>query len=1740
MTNLRRPLIVEPFSPETENATSLNFATNLNTVEIVAKISVDTMQVRLVLPSTVASEPLNITSTVEWFKLDGTTLVPAPFGPDTGEVNFPLQEEFYIKFDLALVSNSLNVATLRVHDGNYDYDQAANVPPNDSITTEEVVLQINQNSSAFLGVSVAPPTVLFTDYKTDTVRVNWEDVNNVDARPLGSGYKIYYTMEQTNRTGSYKLVNDDPISSFSLGDVDKTILSDTITRSVGREEVDQEGTGTTSEFTFAEEPAYVDEYYLRNVVDGLTPSSTFTATLAGSTASFAGTSVLEKVGAKAESNGQINTVVSWVAGVSVTFADPWVVTGSQTVNVVGGRLKELSEIAVRDAAQSDLNTANMALINFQHQPTFATSVSLGSDTVDFSVLSLSTELFQSVGLVVQFTDGSNIQNLSVVSWIEDVSVSFSGTFAFNHNQMDPLPSVFSQDDCEAYIKYLDERLLDPSGFGLTALDIQQMTFDANVVVNKYKGLTQFYTYQGVDEVVSRHIETASIVVTNYPQFLGSYTYNVVDSVFEVDLYYTLRQSIQGTSPNFSPYYFYYVKTYITPAELDDNEGLYLTQQAFEVFPIYNETFFREITTEVETITRKDELTRLLRLDVTSDDLTSPDVLSTDLLIFFQISFLHKDTARRLLVESAVSKETFASILDSDLTETRPETPTEVDIQKTVIEAISSVEPDLDLKPGSVVRTVFINPFSTAVENLSYREYFREISQSFVTLLEFDEVDSNGDSLAVESSENKLRLRDAYGLDNSTASNQLIQDFIDSKFDLLANNFGVLRTTGTTASGEVTFSLSSLPDDNALIAPLGTVVSTISPAVEFSTLIEIRKSDFTTVKNADGFFTANAFIQSLEPGAINLVPANSISIVNGATVGDLRVTNSEATYGGTDVQNNLELVETVRKKILSVDTGTVNGYLQKMAEMGTVERARIVKSGNEFMRRDFDFSLNRKGYNAVDVYVKGLYPTSHTQTSGFYYRDRLSLAADFDHTIIVDPFDEGTQLPTTVTVSGNQILTSDTSLMETVGVYVLVAGQYNRVVGWSSNVSVTFEDAWAVTGTQNASVVESYHVIDLTLNNSTETAKYLDVYTVHSMKSNYIEANKIALGFTTEFVDTTNVVIRDNFRIFIPISGDQNLINNNIPNNSTVILDVTFRKDFTVPWEKKPFISVSSIVDSAGTNLVENLNYSTYNNSVALMERGSLIEDSGLNIFTSPSPEVLEFEFDSDDAENARIVELDDCWFTSAPYLDAVSASDKFYLSQDSSSPFTVVIKGGYFYINIARPLDQVIATVGSSYIVEDDSYTVFYGPDYSLSKVIRASYNTDIFIDEIKYAYYPIVEFESPDTPLSQVEHGSSFTTAHYNLYKTNDKGVMIRLLDTNFDTIGSSSATLKVTYYNNLPIAEASNFNTPSAATEASDYNVTLVLDESYTLSKRGIDVSSIVVRPTNELEVDLEPYVIVQDYLLREVDDRVEISKTPNGNIGPGQSVDIEYYYSNEVSATFNYDLQVNQISSDLELFAHAGSNYLVKKLQPLLVNIKAIIFLYNINNQNSIDSQIRRDIVTYVDRLEVGDDLFESDIIGLIENVSGVRNVRVKLAGLSIEEGEVSYVETIPRDRFSLFESGPVDVYYSPATSIDSQGNTVSLLNNIPLDGGGTPDKERSVYIDGAYYELASSPYEVSQRRGLAYISSSGSVYVSFIDPTKDDVIIEVTYQVASSSVAADITVFPFQFIQINRMEFTYVEA
>lgn len=353
--------------------------------------------------------------------------------------------------------------------------------------------------------------------------------------------------------------------------------------------------------------------------------------------------------------------------------------------------------------------------------------------------------------------------------------------------------------------------------------------------------------------------------------------------------------------------------------------------------------------------------------------------ATDLL-YYVVTAIYFDTTLQVEYESYYSTEVVGAPAQ---VRQQINGITAVSRQQILEQAIATLyrqNPDIAVQPGSVVRDIFLDPFTTEAERLRLLLDYVYRASSFDTLLLVDDPSGSGVSIPPANSGYKTALAAALFYSNVAD----VQNVIDGSFDKIAANFAVTRLAGQNSVGEVRFYTSGTPTQSIII-PLGTVVT--GGGIQFRT----TRSATLSVSQLASYWNPSTRQYSITVPIRSAAVGRSTNVgarqINASGVYGMSVINDAATFGGTEEESNAQLAARARTALSSVDTGTTQGYLQTAAGVpGTVQNM-VVRAGDPLMQRDYDTELKRHMGGKVDVWARGSRSVDVTDTFAFTYERR---------------------------------------------------------------------------------------------------------------------------------------------------------------------------------------------------------------------------------------------------------------------------------------------------------------------------------------------------------------------------------------------------------------------------------------------------------------------------------------------------------------------------------------------------------------------------------------------------------------------------------------------------------------------------------------------------------------------------------------------------------------------------------
>jgi hypothetical protein len=280
----------------------------------------------------------------------------------------------------------------------------------------------------------------------------------------------------------------------------------------------------------------------------------------------------------------------------------------------------------------------------------------------------------------------------------------------------------------------------------------------------------------------------------------------------------------------------------------------------------------------------------------------------------------------------------------------------------MLERLRLTQPQLDTKPNSVARDVFVDPPA-------------------------------------------FEMGDVYEVMRAVARLQSLANLSGNDLTNFGANFGASRKTGTKASGKVVFTFRKV--DINITIPAGTVVTTRN-GTTFATISSttVRTSNSNALRA-----TATRLREELDTAGITdqyaieaSVQAQSVgsggniatySIVSHSAAGVNGVTNVVSFIGGSDLETDAAFRSRVLSTFAGANTGTSLGYRGLILALADAIDALVVEPGDPLMTRDGTTTAIDSNGNTivaepgtggkVDIYILG--ENLQAGTDSFIYKDQ---------------------------------------------------------------------------------------------------------------------------------------------------------------------------------------------------------------------------------------------------------------------------------------------------------------------------------------------------------------------------------------------------------------------------------------------------------------------------------------------------------------------------------------------------------------------------------------------------------------------------------------------------------------------------------------------------------------------------------------------------------------------------------
>ena len=368
-------------------------------------------------------------------------------------------------------------------------------------------------------------------------------------------------------------------------------------------------------------------------------------------------------------------------------------------------------------------------------------------------------------------------------------------------------------------------------------------------------------------------------------------------------------------------------------------------------------------------------------------------LSNEDPLYYVVTAVYYDSTNQIEIESSFSPEVVGKPVVVTSTIGSFPLVTRSQVLQDMSLSIFRSQPQVGIHVGTYTRDVVLDPFTSEAERLRFILDFLHRAQAFTTLLEIDDPNSTGESVAVQESTYKLALKQAFFL----TEDQEVQDLIDLTFDLLSSKYGQTRLAGKRSRGEVTISTKIAPSSTITI-PIGLVVVGGTTRFRVTQAASIDFSNIASFYNAStGRYSVRVSVEAEEIGEVGNLAVGQINQFE-APFRNLSVVNESDTFGGAEEESNRDLAIRVTSAIASVDTGTAQGYRHTVAQIPGVEEVKAVIPGNSLMQRDFDINSGQHKGGKVDLWVRGENLSSVTDNFAFSFE----IAENVQFVVFGDP------------------------------------------------------------------------------------------------------------------------------------------------------------------------------------------------------------------------------------------------------------------------------------------------------------------------------------------------------------------------------------------------------------------------------------------------------------------------------------------------------------------------------------------------------------------------------------------------------------------------------------------------------------------------------------------------------------------------------------------------------------------
>lgn len=358
-----------------------------------------------------------------------------------------------------------------------------------------------------------------------------------------------------------------------------------------------------------------------------------------------------------------------------------------------------------------------------------------------------------------------------------------------------------------------------------------------------------------------------------------------------------------------------------------------------------------------------------------------------------------------------------------------------------------------------------------------------------------------------------------------------------------------------------------------------------------------------------------------------------------------------------------------------------------------------------------------------------------------------------------------------------------------------------------------------------------------------------------------------------------------------------------------------------------------------------------------------------------------------------------------------------------------------------------------------------------------------------------------------------TLTTANYELWQTDDPLVLGRSTD--------ATDQIAFIYANGLPNGNRTVVtNTP----------VVLAGTLPSALPNIDIDDSTIVVILQSNSQVLLENL----DYQLIPGDAKTatQIERIVGGAIPDGATVLVSYDAGEIMTVTYEVNSILGSVQTVINEIRHATADIVVKSAQGTPIDIDMTVSLASGADPVTVNMNIRTALGNFYAAASLGQNIYQSDVIKLVQQIAGVEFVVVPFTKMVKSDGTQVIREELTNPQFVPFVNSVVQSYRSTET-----------LSSATIATGGPDNLFRGVFQNDFPLTMMTVDTDVANAAGQAYIDADGHIVVSPIvmqglDPNASTW--TVTYIVEGDTGAKDIIVSGIEYPTIGNFTITFAQT